>query len=616
MQDNSIKKLSEKDHLLQRPGMYIGQVTQTTKEMFVLQSDKFKIKDNTFIPGLIKIINEIVDNSVDEFIRTKGEYANKINISINNNTVCIEDNGRGIPVIKEETTNEWGPVLAWTHARAGANFSNNSDTIGTNGVGSFATNVFSELFIGETSDGSNKLTLTCKNNLDSMDVVVSKSNKRFTKVTFKPDLARFNIDNIDDIHMNIIKQRIFFLSVSYPNIKFTFNDEIISAKLQDFFSMFGTNFEYLESKCKKYTFCFLPNELDDFRSLSLINGLVVPDGGMHIDVVMWNVINGLRDKISKKYKEIKPGDIKNKIMVVCILNNFTNAVWDSQTKEKLTNSQKDVNQYFGEIDYDKLVNKLYKNEAIMFPILETYKIKEELKNRALLKDMSKPLKEDADVYGYLPPTQNYKYIVFCEGDAAKGGLMPVLGRKDFGYYPLKGVPLNTYQAESNKISANQEIKDMVKILGFDLSKINTDCTYDKILIASDQDADGTHIRGILLTYFFKYARPMLEAGRICFLRTPLIVAKQKNKIIKQYFSFEEYIVDKDENYEFDYKKGLGSWTSSELKYLIEKNGIDTYIERFELGDGDDIQIDNWMNKSKADVRKEMLKDVSINLFKI
>ena len=83
MQDNSIKKLSEKDHLLQRPGMYIGQVTQTTKEMFVLQSDKFTVKENTFIPGLIKIINEIVDNSVDEFIRTKGEYANKINISIN-----------------------------------------------------------------------------------------------------------------------------------------------------------------------------------------------------------------------------------------------------------------------------------------------------------------------------------------------------------------------------------------------------------------------------------------------------------------------------------------------------------------------------------------------------
>ena len=127
------------------------------------------------------------------------------------------------------------------------------------------------------------------------------------------------------------------------------------------------------------TLAFLPNIEDDFRQYTLLNGLTLRKGGSHVNHILYNVVARLRDKLSKKYKDIKPGDIRNKLFFVSVFNKFPNAKWDGQTKEELANSASDITAYLGNIDYDKIVAKILKTPAIIDAITEIYRIKEEFK---------------------------------------------------------------------------------------------------------------------------------------------------------------------------------------------------------------------------------------------
>ena len=172
--------------------------------------------------------------------------------------------------------------------------------------------------------------------------------------------------------------------------------------------------------------------------------------------------------MSRNYKNIKPGDIKNKLLIVAFLKNVKNLKFNSQAKEKITNSVSEINQYFadnspdGGIPYEKLVGKILKNSAIIDPITEVYKIKEEFKKRQELKGLEKVKKIKSDKY--LPPIGKKKYLLLCEGASAIGGLVPVLGRKECGYFELRGKPLNAYSATQSKFTANKELSELYKII--------------------------------------------------------------------------------------------------------------------------------------------------------
>ena len=161
----TFKVLTDEDHILLRPSMYIGSVDESEIYGYFVNINKntatSSYKSIKVIPGLLKIINEIIDNSVDEHIRTNGKYATKIDITMKENLdsfeVSVADNGRGIPVVRVPEVNEYRPVLSWGRARSGTSFEESRISLGTNGVGSFATYVFSHSFKGETHDGSNCL---------------------------------------------------------------------------------------------------------------------------------------------------------------------------------------------------------------------------------------------------------------------------------------------------------------------------------------------------------------------------------------------------------------------------------------------------------------------------
>ena len=395
--------------------MYIGASNVVEVEDYCLVNDKIQRTSVKCVPGLLKIINEIIDNSVDIAIKTNFEGCNSVSVKITDDTVVVEDNGPGIPVSKNPE-GEYIPFVCWGYAMSGSNFDNdeNRTHLGMNGVGSYCTNVWSTEFTGISDDSKNRYAVKFKNNALDYKETVSNSVSKGVTVKFKPDLKRFGIEKIDQTHKDLIYQRLLNLSISFPLIQFKFNNKAIKTKnFKSYVSSFADEGSFEVFQGDNFSFAVIPSPSDEFQQFSYLNGLNIKDGGTHIDVIANNIVSLLRDSLSKKYKTIKPADIKNKLMIVGVFKNFANPKFNSQTKEKLTNSVSEVNQYFGDIDYQSLSKKILKNSNIISPIIEVFKIKEELKNRQELKTLNKA-KKIKDEH-YLPALKESKYIFIVEG---------------------------------------------------------------------------------------------------------------------------------------------------------------------------------------------------------
>jgi DNA gyrase/topoisomerase IV subunit B len=598
----TIRKLTEREHIITRPSMYIGSVDTNTISDYLMVDNKMAYAEVSYVPGLIKIINEIIDNCVDVAIKTNFEFSNEISVKIDSTRVEVRDNGTGIPVEKN-SDGHYLPELCWNHARAGSNFDDDDSRtqIGMNGVGSYATACFSKKFVGHTDDGKQSYTITIQNNASSFKESVAPTKERGTTVTFHPDLEKFGLTSIDEVHHGIIRQRLINLSMSFPGITFKFNGRKINvSSFKKYVAMFNDSFELFETE--DFRFAILPNADDDFRHFTYVNGLKIPDGGTHVDVIINNVVNRMKDKLIRKYKTIKPGDIRNKLMLIAFMKNVKNTKFNSQSKEKITNSQSEINAYFGDIPYDQIVNKIFRNSEIIEPIVEVYKIKEELKRRQEIKGLEKSqkrIKSDK----YLPSIGENKYLFLTEGQSALGGLSPVFGRKECGYFTLRGKPLNAYSAPTAKFTANKELSELYRVLKNE--------KYENIVFATDADLDGHHIRGLLIGFFERYM-PELK-GKLAMLQTPMIVVKKNGKPIRWSYSLSESLEPKTGEVSH-WMKGLGSWKTSDLQHVVETDGKNKMIDIIEFDDS--MIIDHWLSDSSADKRKEYILDNDFNIAKI
>lgn len=629
MKENIIKQLSDIEHALLRPGQYIGSIVPTKCETFLFnkKNEKFEYKEFEYVPGLLKIIYEILDNSVDEAIRTNFKFATNINIEIKNNKVKISDNGRGIPLDLAAGTNKSQLELALTELRSGSNFNDKEgrNLLGMNGVGSSLTNIFSTKFKATVLDGKRKGLLICKNNLSSKKCIISEypSTSVGTIIEFEPDLSRFNISNIDEIHENLIYQRLMFLSFMYPEITFKFNSKIVRFKTsKNLMSMFADKFVAIQDENipSKYLIGIIPNNTDDFTHKSYINGADCINGGNHIDYIHSELINRIKEKISKKYSSIKPGDIKNKLTYIIIFREFINPMFNSQTKENFSSEINDIKNFLKDVDWDSLASKIVKTSEIMDPILESFKIKEELKNRQALNKLGK-ISKTFKCEKFLPATKENKYFLICEGDSAVGGLSNCLGRSQFGYFSTRGVPLNAYDATISKLTENVELSNLVKLLNLSLKNDKQNLTYDYIVTATDADCDGFHITGLYLGFFLKYCPSIIKEEKLKRLRTPIVVFKDSKNTIQHFFftlnEYNEFINSHNINgLKIHYYKGLGSWEKDDLKPLIEKYGLEYFLETFNFDNLSNTTIDNWLNSKLANKRKEYLKNNEFSIFNV
>lgn len=594
---NEIKKLSDREHILLRPNMYIGGIDETETKDFIINGDAIKYESIRVVPGLLKIINEIIDNSVDAAIRTNFKFGNEISVKIDDTSVCVKDNGTGIS--SKKTGDEYPCELAWGHARAGSNFDDDERvTIGTNGIGSAATNVWSIKFVGESDDGLACIKYTAKDNASTSKVEEKPTKNRGTTVTFWPDLERFKISRIDETHKNAIYQRLINLSVCYPEINFKFNSKNIKfSSFKKVAQLFDTNAEIYENSNIKIAIA--PNPTDDFKHMSYVNGLKISDGGVHIDSIMNNVVSILRDKLQRKYKSIKPGDIKNKLTCVVYMRGFPNAKFSSQSKEKLTNSAKEFND-FAKIDY-KFVERIVKNSAIIDPIIEIYKIKEEFEARKALKSVESKKKLKSEKY--FKCTGTPKYLCICEGFSAYGGLSPVLGNKDVDYYVLKGKPLNSFEISNQKLAGNRELSELYQLLN--------SANYHSVLCSSDEDLDGTHIVAILAGFISRFLPD--HKNKFGRLNTPVKAVLKGDIPVRWTYDLEKDLPIKSGE-RAHYYKGLGTWQKEQLEHVIEKDGLENMIELYDF-DSDEI-LKDFLSSEESDKRKEYIRNHEFSIAKV
>ena len=626
--------LSGRDQILKRPQMWIGSMDTLTREMFIINEDNIERKEIGFIPAFKKIIDEILDNSLDVLIETKNATGN-IKVKITEESVYIEDDGPGIPVVKhklseeekkslpaeeaEKIANSYIPEIAWTRLFSGTNFNDSDDkhTIGAHGLGSKCTSIFSTKFVGKTDDGKKSCVVKSLNNLEETSCKTSNSSgKTGTTVEFYPDLPRFKMKKIDQVYFDLLYQRLLCLSITFPNIKFTFNGKRISVNDKKFLKMFSENIE---------TFVFdkgfigvFPNESDEFSFFTYVNGIHLNRGGNHIDYISQQLVAPIRSKLERKYKTIKPADIKNRLSIVCFFRDFANPKFDSQTKETLTNSPSEISNYLSDsINFEDAAKKILKNESIINPIIDTFKIKEELKSRQELR-AAKKIKIKSDKY--LSSTGDKKYLLLVEGLSARAGLSGALGRNGFAYYAGRGVPLNAYDATSQKITANEELKDIVNILELDLFSKDSDKTisFDKIVIATDADIDGDFITSQYIGWFVKFAPNLFNEGKIAKLRTPLVILKDnKNKPVKYFYSLNEFKEFETSNdlfkYKIEYLKGLGSWDKDAFIKLFDENGFEYYLQDLQLDELGKQYVNDWLSGKEAEKRRQYLRDYTLNI---
>lgn len=572
---NEIQILSDVAHVKARPSMYIGSVSNEEREVFLFG----EYKKAKYVPGLIKLIEEITNNSIDEAIRTNFKFANKISVSIDLKTseVVVEDNGRGIPqsmVVTPEGEEIPGPVAAWTKVRSGGNFSDDANrvTTGMNGVGSSLTNIFSIKFTGITSDGVNELTVNCSNGLDNISWKSKPAKYKGTKVSFIPDFSHFETNQFDDTYVQIMLDQIQTLAVIYPGIEFKFNGKKVQGNFKKFAKQFGENIVFQETDNVSIAFTSSP---DGFRHLTYVNGIHTKNGGHHVECVFDDICEYLLPGIKRKYKgiEVTKSRVKECLTMLMFIRNMKNMRFDSQTKERLTSPFGEIRNHI-KIDAKKIAQSILKDEGLIMPIIEAAlarklaaeKAAETKANKKAAKaKVEKHIK--ANMYGKDADTT----LFLTEGDSAIGYLIEVRNRELHGGYPLRGKFMNTWGMSAVDILKNKEAFDICAITGLTIGESAEGMNYRNIAIMTDADVDGTGSIYPSLLAFFSHWPELFEQGRIRFVKTPVIIA-QVGKNQEWFYDLPSYDRAKESlgKHSIRYIKGLGSLTRDEYERVIQE----------------------------------------------
>lgn len=616
---SDFKVLSDREHVLQRTGMYAGSVVEEPISGVI----DYKWQSKVIVPALLKCVEELYQNSIDEHIRTNGEYAKNISVTIDNTVdgtvITIEDDGRGIPV--EKIGDSYRPVLAWTELRAGSNFNdtNGRVTAGMNGMGSSICNVLSKSFIGTSCDGTQKCVVTCTDNMSNVSFKIGKSSHRGTKVEFIPDLDRFGLTSFTQDHIDVLRDRLSNLAILYPNITFSFNKEKFKFKN---IKQIAKNFheDSVSYQQENLSFVFAPSGTDEeFRCLSYVNGIYVKNGGSHVDYVLDKVISNLREHITKKHKiNVLPNQIRQHLLFASWINGFKNLKFDSQTKERITNSQSEVTDNLGKIDYDKISRQILSTESIIEPMISAILYKKELEERRALakanKDLEKSNLRKITKFTDASNKTNREncMIMLAEGDSAANSILSARTEM-IGCYALKGKPINVMGTSTKDLMNNKEFVDMMSVIGLKIGeKVESikDLRFGKIVVTADSDFDGSHIFGLVTTMFKKFWPEIIEMGMLYRFITPIakIEMGKDEKFFYSLTDLNEWIEqNKGKKFTSRYLKGLGSSTAKDFKKYFQL--MDKHLIRITINDVADLDIVDLVfgkDTGSADKRKVWL----------
>lgn len=639
--EEKYKKYELLEHILALPDTYIGSIEpqKITSYVFDETSKKMEMAELTYNPGLLKCFDEVIVNAIDHSMRLKAEEAKgkenikhvkniKVTINKETGTISVFNDGNGIDIKKHSTYGDlWIPELIFGELLTSTNYDKGEEKIwgGKNGYGSKLTNIFSKEFIIETVDHyTGKIyTQTFSNNMTERvkPTVKASSKAPYTQITFTPDYQRFGITNItEDIYKLFHRRVIDACATTNKEVSVSFNGEKILIKdFEKYCELFLDKKEQpliYEACGERWEIGASISNSGSFEYLSFVNGINTIKGGKHIEYITNMITKNLVDMtLNKKKKTVKTQHIKDNLMIF-VKALIVNPSFDSQSKETLTTP---VAKFGSKCELsEKFYDKLFKSGIIdkALSITEFYDKKKLVKTDG--KKISRiivPKLDDANLAG----TKNSSEctLILTEGDSAKtmaiAGLS-VIGRDRYGVFPLRGKILNVKDATMQKISDNNEIAAIKKILGLEQNKKYKDISelrYGSIMIMTDQDHDGSHIKGLIFNIFQSMWHELYEiSGFLTSMLTPIIKATNSKKEVIEFYNMSDYekwsetINAKNGSWKIKYYKGLGTSDDNEAKEYFKNMKKVTYM----YDDKADEVIDLAFNKKRADDRKLWLQN--------
>ena len=617
----SVQKLTHIEHILKRPDSYVGPVELGTEPYWILDGSTFTKKNLKYSPALLKIFDEILVNAIDRnSLHPKQVSSISVAIDKESGSVTIENNGPlgGISVKMHEKEGLWNPELVFGHLLTSTNYDDSQKRIvgGRNGYGAKLANIYSTDFSIVIKDHETKQTYTqsWSKNMTVCDPPKIKKHSGATSsvaITFTPEWKRFGMSKMDDTIYSIFQKRVWDANIcTTQNCKVKFNGEVLPKQNFEAYAKMHEGVQEVASVTgDRWSVCVGPSE-NGLEQVSFVNGLCTMKGGTHVDHVANHIANGIIEDMAKKIK-LKPQQVKN-AFTIFVKATLENPTFSSQVKSECTSKSPDFGSKF-EPPKNFVKNVLKTGIADELLALSKFKEMKELKKTdgtRKSKITGIPKLDDANKAG---TAQSGKCtLIVTEGDSAKtlavAGLS-VVGRDHYGVFPLRGKCKNVRDSSVAQLTSNQEFNDLKKILGLQQGKEYKDVSelrYGRLMIMTDADNDGSHIKGLILNMIHYFWPSLLKLNFVVSMVTPIIKAT-KGSETKSFYTdsaFRTWYGSGKQGWKIKYYKGLGTSTSAEAREYFKK--IQDLTVKFDVDTMTDDSIVLAFDKKKADARKTWL----------
>ncbi|KHN88343.1 putative DNA topoisomerase 2 [Toxocara canis] len=630
--------ISPLKHVLLRPDTYVGSVLPSEEQsvyLYETQSKRMVKQVVSYIPALLKIFDEVLVNAADNKQRDPRMTAIRVTIDRDNNEVSVWNDGEGIPVEMHSEEGVYVPSLIFGTLLTSSNYDDSEVKIigGRNGFGAKLCNIFSTEFTVETSSSNSgkRFRQTWHNNMSKCDEalveVIPEGTSDFTKVTFKPDIEKFHMKELDEVAIGLMQRRVIDVAGTLKGVDVFLNGQKIDVHgFRDYVRLYiGKNDMAATDSEKGETYVF--SEVNDrwqvavalsdigFEQISFVNNIATTKGGRHVDYVCDQIVSRIKEEVELRCgtkKSVRPLQVKNCMRL--FLNSFIeNPAFDSQTKEYLSSAPK----AFGSkcVMSDAFFKELFARTDIVESIMRDIN-KRELRslNRSNGRELSDLHKlEEAGDAGTNRSRQCT--LIVTEGDSAKAlavAGLAVVGRKYFGVFPLRGKLTNVRGLDEKTSLQNAEVSALIRILGlkfgedYSSDEKRNELRYGHLMIMTDQDEDGAHIRGLIVNFLHSFWPSLIRSDFIQYFITPLLKVRSGSEVIPFYSNaeFERWKRDcvDSTKYSLKYYKGLGTSSAQEAREYFA--AMDRHRMQFVYGGKeDDENIELAFDKNRADDRK-------------